>query len=289
MSIQANRFEITKSDDEYPELLLQIEDPPEVLYGLGDPSALAAGLAVVGARRATPYGLRAATALSGWAAGAGYTVVSGGAVGCDQAAHRAALDASGITVAVFAGGPDIAYPKGATRLFNEITREGAVVSEVPWGTEPRPWMFRKRNRLIAGLSAAVLVVEAGLPSGTLSTVDYALDACREVLSVPGSIFSPTSRGCNRLFLQGAIPITDVSDLRDALVPLLGPPASEVAAASLDGVDTRDRLAVALRSNPMRLDDVALCLNLDVVTVLRRAGDLEARGIVRRYPDGRYGP
>ncbi len=276
-------------DRHYPELLKEIPDPPQRLYVLGDPDALLPALAVVGARRATPYGLTATRMLSAWAARAGYPVVSGGAIGCDQAAHRAVLEHDGITVAVMAGGPDVLHPRAAADLFMRIAEEGAIVSEYPWGTTPAPWMFRKRNRIIAGLSAAVLVVEAGLPSGTLSTADHALAAGRDVLAVPGSIFSPTSRGCNRLILQGARPVTDSSDLRDALLSTLGHPASDHPWVPEDAAPLADSLLAALTADPMRPDDAAAALSLDIVAVVRRLGELEAAGTITRYPDGRYGP
>ena len=197
------RFELRLGHSDYPEQLAYTPDPPRTIYGLGDPCALRPGLGVVGARKATPYGLQAAAHLAGWAARAGYVVVSGGAIGCDQAAHRAALDAGGITVAVMAGGADITYPRGAAELLRLVAANGAVVSEHPWGTQPLRWTFRTRNRIIAGLSAALLVVEAALGSGTFSTADYALAAGRDVLAVPGSIFSPECAGANRLIRQGA--------------------------------------------------------------------------------------
>ncbi len=285
----AHRIVLHIDDAGYPDLLRHTPDPPSNLYVLGRPEALTPALAIVGARRATPYGINAARFFAGWAAHAGYPVVSGGAIGCDQAAHAAVLDNDGVTVAVMAGGADVAYPRAAGPLFRNVLRYGALVSEHPWGTRPLPWMFRRRNRIIAGLSAAVLVVEAGLPSGTLSTADYALASGREVLAVPGSIFSPTSRGCNRLILQGAHPVTDSSDLRDSLVSLLGPPASDRAWVGVDEDDLRDSLVAALLADPMRPDDAASALGLDVVAVTRRLGVLEAKGVVTRYPDGRYGP
>ena len=284
-----HHLELRITDSAYPEQLRSIDDPPETLYVIGDPEALRMGLAIVGARKATPYGVSAARMFARWAAHAGYPVISGGAIGCDQAAHRSTLDSNGITVAVMAGGADVVYPRTAAQLLARVAIEGAVVSEYPWGTVPLGWMFRRRNRLIAGLSAAVLVVEAGLPSGTLSTADYALAAGRDVLSIPGSIFSPTSRGCNRLILQGARPITDSSDLRDALLDSLGPPASDRPWVADDAETARDSLVAALYANPMRADDAAEALGLDTVAVLRRLGALESRGVVRRYPDGRYGP
>lgn len=284
------RFELSRTDFGYPSALAATEYAPERLYGIGDPAALVTGFSVVGARKATPYGLQAADLFAGWAARSGYTIVSGGAIGCDQAAHRAALANRGNTVAVLGCGADVVYPRGATRLLDAIARSGAVVSEHPWGTPPAKWRFRTRNRLIAGLSAVLLVVEAGLPSGTFATADYALDAGREVLVVPGSIFAPECRGANRLLRQGAQPVTDVSELAAALAGSLGPPLDESGVRwTLDGVmPTDDAVLGAVRTAHMRPDDIARALSMDIVTVARRIGRLELEGMIVRFPDGRYG-
>lgn len=283
-----HRFELTLGDAGYPELLAHTPDPPAVLYGIGDPQALRAGVAVVGARKATPYGIRAARLLAGWAGAAGYVVVSGGAIGCDQAAHRAALAENGTTVAVLAGGADVAYPRSAHDLLGQIADSGAVVSEHPWGTLPQRWTFRTRNRIIAGLAVAVVVLEAAVGSGTFSTAEYAADAGREVLAVPGSIFAPECTGANRLVRQGAVPITEADDLRCALEPMLGPARIEFPPADSPLWDVEDPLFSAIRANPMRPDDAARAMGWDIVTVTRRLGMLEAQGRVTRYRDGRYG-
>lgn len=281
------RFEISLEDAEYPELLAQSPYAPRRLYGIGDPSTLGPGLAVVGARKATPYGLRATANLAGWAASAGYRVISGGAIGCDQAAHRAALEHGGVCVAVLAGGPDVAYPRSAEELLRSVAATGAVVSEHPWGTMPQRWTFRTRNRIIAGLSVAVLVAEAALGSGTFSTAEYAADAGRDVLAVPGSIFAPECAGANRLIRQGAIPVTEPDDLRCALEPVLGVAARPPETLWSEHVAT-DPLTAALRTNPARPDDLARALGWDIITVTRRLGLLEGEGTAVRYVDGRYG-
>jgi DNA processing protein len=286
----APRFEIGVGDSGYPEALRAIEDPPPVIRGIGDPAALRVGLAVVGARRATPYGLAAARLFAGWAAEAGYPIVSGAALGCDQAAHRAALAAEGITVAVLGTGADMVYPSGCASLLAAIARRGAVISELDWGHPPAKWTFRARNRIIAGLSAALLVLEANCPSGTFLTADYALASGREVLVVPGSIFAPECRGPNRLLRQGATPVCEVSDLAGILSELIGPPSTRPdRPSSLCGSPSKDAVLSALRTNPARPDDLARSLGLDIVTVARRVGALEASGLVRKYRDGRYGP
>ena len=285
----AERFELPLGDAGYPALLAESPDPPSRLYGLGDPSLLVPGLAVIGARKATPYGLQAAQLFAGWAARAGYTIVSGGAIGCDQAAHRAALEAGSATVAVLGCGADVVYPSNAAELLVEIARTGVVVSEQPWGTPPQRWTFRTRNRIIAGLAGALLVLESGLPSGTFSTADYALAAGRDVLVVPGSIFAPECRGANRLLHQGATPICDVSELSDALVGVLPPPTTSPEAWTLGANATNDDpVLAALRTHHWRPDDLARTLTLDIVTVARRIGALEGAGLVVRFPDGRYG-
>ncbi len=282
------RFELRLGDAGYPSQLRLTPEPPKVLYGIGDRRFLVPGLAVIGARKATPYGLSAAALFAGWAAQAGYVVVSGGAIGCDQAAHFAARDADAPTVAVLGCGADVDYPSNASALLTDLRANAVVVSEMPWGAPPQRWAFRRRNRIIAGLSAAGLVVEASLPSGTFSTADYALDAGREVLAVPGSIFAPECAGSNRLIRQGATPVTDASELSLELERLLGRPKRRVEMESTLVNMGGDPLASALVINPMRPDDIARSFGLDIVAVSRRLGALEAAGTIARYPDGRYG-
>lgn len=283
------RFELRLGEQAYPPLLAESVDPPEVLYGIGNPEALAPGLAVVGSRKATPYGLAAARIFAGWAAEAGYGIVSGGAAGCDQAAHKAALGAGGVTVAVMAGGADVVYPKASTDLLGRIAERGAVVSEHPWGTAPRKWTFRTRNRIIAGLCPVLLVLEASLPSGTFSTADYAADSGRSIAVVPGSIFAPECRGSNRLLRCGAFPVTEVSELAELLRTEIGEPQSATEGWGLDEAVEDDKILAAARTNPMRPDDLARELALDIVTVARRLGALEVSGRLVKYRDGRYGP
>jgi DNA processing protein len=249
---------------------------------MGNPEYLDGGLAIVGARKATPYGLRATEILGGWAASHGVVIISGAAIGCDQAAHRVALAQQAPTVAVLACGADLDYPSGARHLLDTIRDTGCVISETPWGYAAQKWTFVRRNRIIAGLADAVLVVEASLPSGTFTTADFALEVGREVLAVPGSIFAPECRGCNRLIRQGATPVTDVSDLAASLG--IG------SQLSLEIPDAeRDPVLRALLADPMRPDDVAREFALDIIEAVARIGDLEGRSLVTRYPDGRYGP
>jgi DNA processing protein len=287
MSAAMRMAELDADDPRYPASLHDLAEPPTTLYCIGDIDLLVPGLAVVGARRATPYGLGCTRRFAGWAARAGVSVVSGAATGCDQAAHSAAIDAGGRTIAVLGCGADIDYPATARQLLALMRERHLVVSEVPWGGLPTRFAFPRRNRIIAGLSAAVLVVEAGLPSGTFSTADAALDLGRGVFAVPGSINSPESRGSNRLIRQGAALVTDVSEfaaeLASAGLLLQQPQAASPAEAASAGA-----IELMLAADPMRADDVARALDLDIVTTSRRLGTLELQGRIVRYRDGRYG-
>ncbi|HAL29142.1 MAG TPA: DNA-protecting protein DprA [Coriobacteriia bacterium] len=278
--MRGGRFVLRLGTPGYPELLARTPDPPERLYGVGDPGALVPGLAIVGSRKATPYGLRCARMFAEWAARSGITVISGAAVGCDTEAHRTALASGGPSVAVLGCGPDIDYPRRSAQELATMRAEHAVVSEYPFGHQPTRWTFVRRNRIIAGLSHAVLVVEAGLPSGTFSTADAALDAGREVVAVPGSIFSPESRGANRLIRQGAAMATDPAEL----AALLGWEGTLPATTAV----CTDPAVRALTADPMRPDDLARALGVDIVSMARTLGSLEAQGLIARYPDGRYG-
>lgn len=212
-------FEIPCNDPLlYPGNLKGIDDPPEAVWVLGDPTVLGMkSLAVVGARKATPYGLACARRFASIAVELGFCVVSGGARGIDSEAHRTALDARGRTVAVLGGGADVVYPPENAGLFERIAGGGgALVSERPWGDVPKPFAFRARNRIIAALADAVLVCEAGLPSGTFSLCDEALAAGKPVLCVPGAITSPASSGSNRLLLAGGAPVVDDESFAEAL-------------------------------------------------------------------------
>lgn len=289
----SQRFTLRLGESGYPVQLACVPRPPRILYGIGDSSALIPGLAVVGSRKASPYGLACATRFAGWAAERDVTIVSGAAIGCDLAAHRAALAAEAPTVAVLGCGADVDYPRSAADVLARLRDgAGAVVSELDWGTPPRPGQFPARNRIIAGLAAAVLVVEAALPSGTFSTADHALDAAREVLAVPGSVFFAGSAGCNRLIRQGAAPIGCVEDLEDSLTGagLLAPRADRRGRQlTLLAPASTDRLLEAIRSDPMTLDAIARTLGIEASEALRALAALESSRSVARYPDGRYGP
>ena len=205
---------LSLADPAYPARLLQIGDPPPLLYVAGDPALLNRPmLAIVGSRSATRGGLENAEAFAAALGEAGLTIASGLALGIDAAAHRGALATAAGTVAVFGTGADVAYPAANRGLADAIRRHGgAVVSELPLGTGPREANFPRRNRLIAGLSRGVLVVEAALRSGSLITARLAGEFGREVFAIPGSIHSPLSKGCHQLIKQGAKLVESAQDV-----------------------------------------------------------------------------
>jgi DNA processing protein len=202
-----------------PPLLGAIHDPPRRLYlrGNGDPSLLASpGVAIVGARACSPYGAQVARILGRELAASGTVVVSGMARGVDAEAHRGALESSGQTVAVLGCGIDRDYPAAHASLAAQIGERGLIVSEYEPGVEPAPWRFPARNRIIAGLCVATIVVEARERSGALITADFALDEGREVYAVPGEITSALSEGTNALLRLGATPLTSAGDVLETL-------------------------------------------------------------------------
>ena len=301
MRLEGERFELALEDSLFPKALKSIPHPPVRLYGVGRPGALAEGLAVVGARRATPYGRGCAKRFAAAAAERGVAIISGGARGCDAVAHEAALAAGAPTVAFLGGGCNQLYPAENAGLFQRIVAAGgAVVSEHEWDFPPQPHTFRARNRLIAGLSRATLIVEAGLPSGTFSTADEALAANRDVLVVPGAITAASSRGANRLIYQGATPVIDDETFEDALFSLFGCLKQEtVPSVERTGAPRADEpsnpVADALRAEPLSMEQLyaiaaSSCGGEDARSwLMERLVEAELAGAVARHPDGRWGP
>lgn len=288
------RHVLDRASSEFPLALKDIPRPPEKLYVIGNPDALKPGLAVIGARKATPYGLTCARRFARLAAEKGIVIISGGARGCDSESHRAALEAGGPTVVFLGGGCDCVYPPEHFGLFqNVIDSGGAVASERPWGFAPKPFTFRERNRLIAGLADAVLIVEAGLPSGTFSTADEALEAGKEVLVVPGAITSEFSRGSNRLLYQGAIPVVDDESFEDALFNACG--ALKRPSADNGTAQTGDPIVDAILAQPLDSDSLLAIAEeafgaKDARTALmEHLIQAEAANVIARQSDGKWGP
>lgn len=212
-----NNHVITLADAEYPQSLLQIADPPPILYAKGNLHWLnTIGIAVVGSRNASPQGEKNAEDFSQALAHHGYTIISGMALGVDGAAHRGALKANGATIAVVGTGLDIVYPAKHRELAHQIAERGLILSEFPLGTPSKAQNFPRRNRIISGLSVGCLVVEANVQSGSLITARLAAEQGREVFAIPGSIHSPVSKGCHQLIKQGAKLVDDIQDIVDEL-------------------------------------------------------------------------
>lgn len=293
MGVCRGRMELRLGQPLYPSMVAELPDPPKTIYVRGDPTALNAScISIIGSRKATPYGLAVAEMAAHVAAESNLVVVSGGALGCDQAAGRAALEAGGRHVVVFGSGADVVYPRGAEDLVERtLSQAGAVISIEPWGAQPRNYTFPKRNRVIAALSKALFVTEAGLPSGTISTAETALGLGREVLSIPGSILSPESKGTNYLISEGATCITDEESLEVAISRIYGTLRYQRGAApGLIGLNETESLVLdALIANPMRIDQVSAMLKKDVATTLKFLGGLSVRGLVETLFDGRFAP
>ena len=269
---------------EFPELLRQIHDPPRLLYlrGGGEVDLLARrAVAIVGARACSPYGSQVARTLGRELAVAGLVVVSGLARGVDGEAHRGALEAEGVTVAVLGCGIDRDYPAVHADLARRICQRGLVVSEYEPGVEPAPWRFPARNRIIAGLAAATVIVEARERSGALITADFALEGGREVFAVPGEITGSLAAGTNRLLRQGATPLTSTADVLEVfgldLVTATEPPALG---------ETATRVLAQLAESSATADELARATGLDAGPLAAGLAELELAGLVGEA-DGRY--
>ncbi|MGC9529144.1 MAG: DNA-processing protein DprA [Candidatus Bipolaricaulaceae bacterium] len=279
---------LTWEDDSFPQELRQIPSPPLVLYVVGElrPEDVP-GVAVVGTRRCTSYGRLVAERLGSELAGRGITVVSGLAPGVDTAAHRGALKA-GRTVAVLGSGLGRPYPAGSGPLLERIARAGAAVSEFPWEMTGTKWSFPRRNRIIAGLSAGVVVVEAPARSGALITVDRALQQGKEVFAVPGPITSTASQGTHRLIQEGAKLVTGVEDVLAELPSLRPAPPLEPAGEEGPVVDGPARTVYDLLSfEPLGLSELVDKAGLSHSCVAQALVELELAGLIREVAGRRY--
>ncbi len=266
---------VTHLDNEYPEPLQDLSDRPPVLWREGSWETLCDPIvAVVGTRRATPYGHRMTREIVSALARAGACIVSGMAVGIDAAAHKAALDVGGRTVAVLGTGADVAYPRGHVALRREIASRGLVLSELPPGVRSHGGSFRKRNRIIAGLARLTIVVEAPFKSGALITAGRVLDLGRDLAAVPGPIDSPQSQAANQLIRDGAHPITCVGDA----LSLAGLSPQPRSTPHMDD-DVEARIWGALADGAATLDDLCARAQLPVTSCLTAVTRLELRGVI----------
>lgn len=261
---------IKKTSAEYPVGLGDLEDPPS-LFVEGKVGEMP-GVAVVGTRRCTRYGIDLAEAFGVAIARSGWTTVSGLARGIDAAAHRGCLRDGGHAVAVLGSGIDVCYPEENQPILDEILAEGgAVVSEYPPGTPPDRWRFPARNRIIAAMSSAVVIVEAAKTGGALITARLAAEIGRPVFVVPGDVDRPASEGCNLLIRDGANPVLGAADLIEELSLILGPPAREMVRES----------EADLPPGGVALDDLSAHWSVTMSEALVRVGKLQLEGRVRR--------
>jgi DNA processing protein len=276
---------IAWGDPRYPTLLASIPDAPIVLWLKGAPDLLSRpAVAIVGSRAATPYGLEAASRLAGDVAAAGALVVSGLARGVDSTAHRAALDAGGDTAAVLGSGVDVIYPPEHRDLADTIATRGALLSELPPGTPPLAFHFPARNRIISGLSLAVVVVEAAERSGSLITAGYALEQGRAVLAVPGNVLSGRHRGCHALIRDGA---AVVESAEDVLAELRTSSLRPRIATNAGTPCTDPILACMLPGEGCDVEFLARATGIGAPRLLARLLELELAGAVRRLDGGRF--
>lgn len=293
---------------DYPPRLAAIPDPPPLVYFRGELTpADAAAVAVVGSRGCTAYGRRVADALAAGLARAGWTVVSGLARGIDGAAHRGALAAGGRTVAVLAGGLSRIYPPEHADLAGEVAAQGCLVTETPMTVASQPGMFPARNRIISGLSRAVVVVEAGERSGALITVEHAAEQGREVFAVPGPVDNPASAGCLELLRTGAKLVRSAEDVIEDLrgiappdpptkpaagghppgPPTLFDPASGAPRPPPAGLDPLEQQVWDALDTPRHGDELARLVGRPVGELTRALMGLELKKLVRRRPGNQY--
>jgi DNA processing protein len=286
------------TDPEYPQTLLQIYDPPVMLYVRGDPQVLnLPSLSIVGTRRPTLYGTQMAQRLGRDLAARGLVIVSGMARGIDAIGHQGAMDAHGRAIGVLGTGIDVCYPKENKKLYEKVLERGAIISEFPLRTHPAPENFPIRNRIVAGMPLGAVVVEGAQYSGSLITARLAMEFGREVFGVPGNVTQPVSFAPNQLIKQGAKLVTSAEDvveelptpIRAALLKAEQPEAEQrnlLAAAALEG--SEKKLYELLNAEqPVHIDDIVERSGLNSSEVLATLFDLEMKGIVRQLPGKQF--
>jgi DNA processing protein len=288
-----NNHIITLADSDYPQVLLNIPDPPLLLYVKGRLDLLnRSALAIVGSRGATPQGINNAEAFAKSLSDAGLCIISGMAHGIDAAAHRGALRGQGGSIAVVGTGLDKVYPAANRDLAHLLAQQGALISEFPLGTPPLAANFPRRNRLISGMSLGCLVVEASLQSGSLITARLALEQGRDVFAIPGSIHAPQSKGCHALLKQGAKLVETAPDILEELGGLLASPVPEPNMAGADSEDPASQdlhasLLEHLGFDPVDVDTLSVRCGLTIAELSAMLLTLELKGRLSVLPGGLY--
>jgi len=278
---------LTWEDEEYPRRLKEIDQPPPVLYLRGDLKIEDEwAVAIVGTRRITPYGRQVAEEVSATLARNGVTVVSGLARGVDAVAHQAAIQAGGRTLAVLGSGVDRIYPPENQRLAEHIISQGAVISDYPVGTPPEGPNFPPRNRIISGLTLAVIVIEASLESGAMITATFAAEQGRELFAVPGSILAPQSKGANRLIRDGARLLLDPQEVLEVL-DLQQATSQQAARQVLPSDPVEAQLFQVLGPEPRHVDDIRSQTGMSIEKVSATLALMEQKGMVRQVGGMNY--
>lgn len=277
---------LTWSDAQYPPYLLQIAQPPPVLYCLGDlTEADHLAMAIVGTRNVTSYGKQLSKDTAMYLAGHQVTIVSGLARGVDAIAHHAALEIGGRTIAVLGSGVDVIYPPEHRKLAEEIIKSGAVISDYPPGTKPDGINFPPRNRIISGLSRGTIVIEAGERSGALITAKFAVEQGRDVFAVPGSVLSPMSKGTNKLIGEGAIPMTNPA----TVISHLGMEKQQIPVQEekINLSPLESRVYQALGNNSIHVDDLCAKLDMPIEKMNATLTMMQLKGLVTQENNQEY--
>ena len=278
---------ITWAEQSYPKRLMEIDQPPPVLYLRGSllPEDTWA-VAIVGTRRVTPYGRQVTEEIASYLASNGFTIISGLARGVDSIAHSAALKVGGRSLAVLGSGVDRIYPPENRALDNQIMEQGALLSDYAPGTPPEASNFPPRNRIISGLSMAVVVIEAGKTSGALITAEFGAEQGREIFAVPGNILAPQSKGTNKLIQQGAQPLLSASDIMQALnIAQIG--QHKAARKVLPADDLETQILKTMGEAPLHVDELRNQIGLPVETVSATLIMMELKGMVRQVGNMQY--
>jgi DNA processing protein len=282
---QAGNRVLTLADAAYPKALLDVADPPLMLYAKGRLECLSSpALAVVGSRNATAQGIINASKFSEVLSQAGLTIISGMALGIDAAAHQGGLRGAGSTVAVIGTGADIAYPARNRQLAQQIAAEGCILTEYALGTPPAASNFPRRNRIISGLAQGVLVIEAAAQSGSLITARMAAEQGRDVFAIPGSIHSPLSKGCHLLIKQGAKLVESAQDVLEEIKHHAGAPTSSTPSATTQQTPASGILS-AIGFDPVAPDALAEHCKLDIAMLNAQLLTLEMEGTIEMLPGG----
>ena len=278
---------ISLEDQAYPDNFQALYDAPLMLWAKGKPELLKSSqVGIVGSRNASPNGIRHTSDISQQLAQSGLTITSGGALGVDAASHQAALKANGNTIAVLGCGLDIVYPKQNQQLFQQIAEQGLLLSEYPLATPPRPGHFPRRNRIISGLSDALIVIEAALASGTLTTAQHAIEQGKDIFALPGDISHANNAGCHRLIQQGAYLLAHVNDviehfqLKPSRQHDRNKETSDYPLSPL-----QQGILECLAAESMPIESLALQLNEPMKNLLEPLLELELAGLLEQHPGG----